>query len=133
MNPAAFRLASFCAGALILSACGSPLSGVRGCTDDFRFGLNVTVVDSVTNAPPASAVLIARSAAFVDSVGPQAPMQFVQNGPPVLLLSSAGEKPGTYDLTVRSPGYQDWIRTGVEVTADECHVVPVKLTARLQK
>jgi hypothetical protein len=133
MKPAAFRLASFCAGALILSACGSPLAGGRVCTEDFRYGLNVTVVDSVTNAPPASAVLIARSGAFVDSVGPRAPMQFVQNGPLVLLLSSAGERAGTYELTVRSPGYRDWTRTGVEVTEDECHVRPITLTARLQK
>jgi hypothetical protein len=133
MKPAAFRLASFCAGALILSACGSSLSGGRVCTEDFRYGLNVTVVDSVTNAPPASAVLIARSGAFVDSVGPRTPMQFVQNGPPVLLLSSAGERAGTYDLTVRSPGYRDWTRTGVEVTEDECHVRPITLSARLQK
>src|SRR5687767_10176086 len=49
MKPAAFRLASFCVGALIVSACSSPLSGGRVCTDDFRYGLNVTVVDSVTN------------------------------------------------------------------------------------
>jgi hypothetical protein len=60
-------------------------------------------------------------------------MQFVQNGPPVLLLSSAGERAGTYDLTIRSPGYRDWTRTGVEVTKDQCHVRPVTLTARLQK
>ena len=134
MKPAVFRLAWPCAGALVLSACsGSAFTGPVGCTDDFRYGLNVTVVDSVTNAPPASAVLIARSGAFVDSVGPRAPMQFVQNGPPVLLLSSAGERAGTYDLTIRSPGYRDWTRTGVEVTEDECHVRPITLTARLQK
>ena len=133
MTSSAFRLASFCAGAVILSACSNPLTdGIPVCTDDLRFGLRVTVVDSLTNAPPASAVLLARSGTVVDSVGPATPQPVVQNGPPVLLLFAAGERPGTYDLTVRSPGYRDWTRTGVQVTADECHVLPVEITARLQ-
>jgi hypothetical protein len=126
------RFGWFCAGAAALAGC-SPLTGIGVCTDDFRFGLNVTVVDSGTNAPPASAVLIARSGAFVDSVGPQTPVPMVQNGPPVLLLSAAGEMPGTYDLTVRSPGYRDWTQAGIRVTANECHVDPKKVTARLQR
>ena len=103
------------------------------CTADYRFGLTVTVVDSVTSAPPASAVLLARSGAFVDSVGPATPVVGSLNGPPVLVLSAAGERPGTYDLTVRAPGYRDWTRTGVEVTADECHVHGVPVTARLRQ
>ena len=127
-------IVSFCAGALVLSGCtGSPLAGIGACTDDFRYGLTVTVVDSATSDPPASALLIARSGAFVDSMGPVTPHPAVQNGPPVLLLVSAGERPGTYDLTVRSPGYRDWTRTGVEVTADECHVRRTEVTARLQR
>ena len=133
MTSIAFRLVSFCAGAVVLSACTSSLDGIPVCTDDFRHGLSVTVVDSVTSAPPASAVLIARSGAFVDSVGPATPHPVVQNGPPVLLLFSAGERAGTYDLTVRAPGYRDWTRNGVNVTEDECHVRLTEVTARLQQ
>jgi hypothetical protein len=132
MQTIAIRLVSFGIGALILSGCTAAPTGFV-CTDDFRFGLNVTVVDSVTGTPPASAVLIARDGAFVDSVGPATPHQLVLNGPPVLLLSTAGERPGTYDLTVRAAGYRDWARAGVAVTADECHVKQVAFTARLQR
>jgi len=129
MKTIAFRFLSL--GGLLLAGCG-PLTSVA-CTADFRYGLNVTIVDSVTSNPPASALLVARSGAFVDSVGPAAPQQWSPNGPPVLLLSAAGERPGTYDLTVRATGYRDWTRAGVKVTADECHVRGVEVTARLQR
>lgn len=102
------------------------------CTSDFRYGIRVTVVDSATGAPPPEATLLASSGAFRDSVGPREPLQLVRNGPPVLILSTAGERPGVYSVTVRSPGYREWTRSRITVTADECHVRPVGLTARLQ-
>lgn len=125
------RSLSLCAAALLAAGC-QPLTSSRNCTLDFRYGLNVTIVDSATGGPPTSAVLIARSGAFVDSVGPGTPMPVTLGGPPVLLLSTAGERPGTYDVTVRAQGYRDWARTGIRVTADECHVEPVAVTAHLQ-
>ena len=124
----------FFAGALLLSGCDSPLEeDFDVCTPNYVMGLNVDVVDSVTTAPPASALLIARSGAFVDSVGPLPSYQAWENGPFVLRLSAAGERAGTYDLTVRSPGYRDWTLMGVKVTADGCHVRPVAVTARLRR
>ncbi len=114
--------------AILATACTMPNDVV--CTAEFRYGLNITVVDSITVSPPASATLLVRSGTFADSVGPQAPFQFA---PPVLILSTAGERAGTYDVTIKSPGYRDWIRSGIEVTADVCHVHPVALTAKLQK
>ena len=129
----ASRLLCICAGALALGACRSSPSFYGGCTDVLVYGLNVTVVDSLTNAPPSSATLIAQSGTYVDSVGPQTPFIVGQQGQQQLLVSAAGERPGTYDLTVRSPGYLAWTRAGVQVTANDCHVDPVALTARLQK
>lgn len=82
------------------------------CTTDFRFGLLVTVVDSVTGQPTASAVLIARTSGAVDSVGPRGPLPTTQNGPPALVLNAAGERAGTYDLTVRSPAIEPGISPG---------------------
>lgn len=117
----------------LVSGCSVLPSDSRVCTAEFRFGLIVTVVDSLTASPPSSAVLIARSGAFVDSVGPYAPQPLVLNGPPVLILPTAGERAGTYDITVRAPGYRDWTRTSVRVTADECHVQPTGVTAKVQR
>ena len=48
-----------------------------------------------------------------------------------LILYAAVDRPGTYSVLVRSPGYSDWLRTTVDVTADACHVRTVTLTARL--
>lgn len=102
------------------------------CTTEARPGIIVTVVDSVTGDPPATATFIARSGAYVDSVmRSRAPI--VVNGSPVLLIGTAVERPGTYDIVVRSPGYREWTRTGVRVTGDQCHVHLTELTARLQR
>jgi len=129
MMNSAFRLLCACTCAFALGAC-SP-SFPLACTPNILFGVNVTVVDSLTDAPPSSARLIARSAAYVDSVEAQAPTPLVTGV--LLTLGAAPERAGTYDVTVRSPGYREWTRTGVQVTAEECHVHPVALTARLQK
>ncbi|MEO5580406.1 MAG: PEGA domain-containing protein [Gemmatimonadaceae bacterium] len=50
-----------------------------------------------------------------------------------VLLSLAYERAGTYTVTVTKPGYREWRRTGVQVGRDECHVITVPLTARLQQ
>jgi hypothetical protein len=125
-------IVSFCSVAFLLTGCGSAVFD-GPCTADYRYGLTVTVIDSVTGSPPASAVLLARSGAYADSVGPAAPQLSYENGPSVLRLSTAGERPGTYELTVRAAGYRDWTLTRVKVTGDECHVRPVAVTARLQR
>lgn len=133
MNSGFRRIVSRVLAAGLLSGCGVLPSDSRVCTADFRFGLVVTVVDSLTGGPPTSAVLIARSGTFVDSVGPFTPQPVVLNGPPVLNLPAAGERAGTYDLTVRAPGYRDWTRTSVRVTSDECHVRRTVVTARVRR
>lgn len=126
MNSASLLLCG-CAGALALGACDSPPMP-EACTPNILFGLQVTVVDSLTNGPPPSATLIARTAAAIDSVGPVPP-------DPIggwLVLNAAMEREGTYELTVRSPGYRTWTRTGVRVGKEGCHVRPVAVIARLR-
>ncbi|HUQ20098.1 MAG TPA: hypothetical protein VM099_10845 [Gemmatimonadaceae bacterium] len=118
--------------AALLQSCTSPFDGTI-CTDQFVYGLNVTVLDSITLSPPAKATLLARSGAFADSVGPRAPFPLSNGGPPMLILSTAGERAGVYDITVKAPGYRDWTKNAVTVTADVCHVNPVPVTAKLQQ
>jgi len=100
------------------------------CTANFVWGLQVSVQDSVTGAPAASgAELIAREGAYADT------SRFPANRPDLddLPLVGAGERAGTYTVTVRKAGFVDWERDGIVVTADECHVRPVHLSARLQR
>ena len=103
------------------------------CTEVFAFGLSVAVVDSVAGVPPDSALMVARSGSFVDSLGPIPAYTQIPDGKRTLVFVTAGERAGSYDLIVRSAGYRDWTRQGVVVTRDNCHVHPVSLTARLQR
>jgi len=102
------------------------------CLDNFVSGLEVRVQDSLTGAPAASgAMLIARDGAYADTavVPPGAA------NPDTWVLSVAGERPGTYTVTVSKDGYLTWQRTGVVVRMDQygCHPQTVELVALLQR
>ena len=116
-------------GMLAISACNlvsDPANGVV-CTRDFRYGLTVHVVDSLTNTSAAAgAKLVIREGTFVDSATTVFPGS-------TDALVSAGERAGTYTVTVSKAGYKDWVKAGVVITKDECHVIGVSLTAKLQK
>src|SRR4051812_16325185 len=124
---------SLCAGAALVAGC-ERLTTPVACTPNIIFGLRVDVVDSLTQAPPASAVLIARTGAFVDSVGSEASKPAGEGGPIYLRLPGAEERSGTYDLRARARGYRDGARPGVGVTREDgCHVRPTAVTARLRQ
>jgi hypothetical protein len=120
--------ATLCSILLASFGCsGSTTSTI--CTLELRAGLLVDVKDSLTNAGVASgASLVVREGSFKDSVA------FPSSRPDLdaLPLVAAGERAGTYQITVSKPGYATWTRSNVRVTKGECHVNPVRLTARLQ-
>lgn len=111
-----------------LAAVGcSELLSARGCSAVYIFAIQVYVQDSVSRAMTASgAQLIVRDGAYTDSVS------FNQPGTDSQPLEAAGERPGTYTVTVRKSGYQDWTRSNVQVSKGECHVQTVTLTSLLQ-
>ena len=75
------------------------------CTSSFLMGLHVSVQDSLTGAPAASgAMLIARDGAYSDT----ATVPFGNEDPDRGMLMAAGERPGTYIVTVRKDGYLTW-------------------------
>lgn len=119
--------------ALVASSCG--LVDPTICTSDFRFGLAVYVKDSSTGAWAASGARLFSDigGTSVDS-GTMFPTAFPANRPDLdsLPLGGAGERAGVYRVRVQKAGYVDWVRTGVRVTEDECHVRRTVLTARLQ-
>lgn len=106
------------AAPLLLAACAQqPVI----CTALYAYGLTVTVVD----APTGDSLRVAPAGVAHDGSWSET-MQVFGNH-----LLGAGERAGTYDITVTAPGYRAWDTTGVKVTADECHVRGVNLTARL--
>lgn len=54
-----------------------------------------------------------------------------ENPPRVVTLIGADERTGRYVVHVDADGYQAWDTTGVQVTADECHVRTARFTAAL--
>jgi hypothetical protein len=89
----------------------------------------VEVIDAETGAPAAQGVDgRVFDGSYSDSLQPQRSALGV-----VLSLSGAGERPGTYVIRLRRPGYQDWTMTHVRVTEDACHVRTRLLVARLQR
>lgn len=116
--------------AFVFGACDALDSPPVYCTDNFVWGLQVEVQDSVASAPSASgAQLIARDGAYADTASYPPSRPDLDNLP----LVAAGERAGTYTVTVTKAGFIDWERSNVVVTADECHVQPVALTARLRR
>jgi hypothetical protein len=112
-----------------MSCSGSPGSTSPVCTTEFRYGLSVYVKDSLTGAGIASgASLVARDGAFKDSVSQPGGRPDLN----VFPLLSAGERAGTYQISVSKPGYLPWSRSSVRITANECHVNPTSVTALLQ-
>ena len=110
----------------LLGCSSSPIDAV--CTLEFRYGLVVYVNDSLTNTPVASgSSLVARDGSYKDSVAYPAGRPELN----ALPLVSAGERAGTYQVTVTKPGNIPWSMNNVRVTANQCHVNEVKLTARL--
>jgi len=99
------------------------------CTANIVEGLNVAVRDSVTGiAAGRGAFVGAREGAYSEL------LQFLGAVIPTDSLTFVGatERAGTYLITVTKAGYLTWVRTGVKVVADECHVHPVTVDVRLQ-
>jgi hypothetical protein len=96
---------------------------------EFRYGLSVYVKDSLTGAAVASgASLVVRDGVFKDSVSHPSGRPELN----ALPLLTAGERAGTYQISVSKPGYLPWSRSNVRITANECHVNPASVTALLQ-
>lgn len=120
-------LVAWCSTLIGLAACSASTAPV--CTQEFRPGLAVYVNDSLTKAGSASgASLVVRDGNYKDSVAAPGARPDLNTFP----LFAAGERAGTYQVTVTKTGYAAWVKSDVRVTANQCHVNTVTLTALLQ-
>ena len=109
--------------------CGDILS-THSCTLELVSAINVQVRDSVSGSMIASgAQLFVRDGTYADSASHPANRPELDS----FSLKVAGERAGTYTVTVRKLSYRDWTRSNVQVTRDACHVIPANLTALLQR
>lgn len=95
----------------------------KDCTTEIRPTFIITVLDSKSgeNLAPDATVWV-RDDAFVDTLLAQ---------PREGVYEDFWERTGTYEVVAAHPDYLTWRQTGVEVKANECHVITRELTARL--
>ena len=86
------------------------------CTQEFVYGLNVTVRDDKDNTIITEGItVIARNGDYAEELT-------VPEGLDIFI--GAGERPGNYILEVTSDNYQPYISESIRVNADICHVIP---------
>lgn len=114
-------LGALIASSLVLTGCGSVKTpGYPGiCTAIAVSSLNVTVRDTATGAPVCDAGVIA-----------------IHDGVDLYSLRQTGdcryagpeERSGIFEVVATRSGYRAVRVTGVRVSRDECHVIPVAVT-----
>lgn len=132
MNPR-LVLAALVATAGVAVACWNPIEppdGATICTTEARAAVTVHVVDSISGPT----MMTGMSAQVRDGVYTDFSQTFFTN--PTSGIHTVGlafERKGTYTVTVKADGYKDWVKTGVVVGADLCHVIGVAVTAQMAK
>lgn len=103
-------VAVLCVGS---GGCGV-IIGPPVCTTEFVYGLNVTLTNA-DGQPVSGATVTLSEGAYVET------MEELSDGTYV----GAGERAGTYTLTVEAGAFEPVTIEGIFVDTNECHVIPV--------
>jgi hypothetical protein len=114
------------ATSLALVGCDNPTEP-RVCTAIAVDAIVVTVVDASSNQRICDAAVVAVDGSF------RAELRPFPGSPPECTYSGPTERAGTYEVRVSQPGYEPVSQTGIRVTADECHVIPVRVTIQMRR
>jgi hypothetical protein len=106
-------------------ACTTPTEPVV-CTAIAVDALVVTVVDASTGQRICDAKVVAVDGAFNEE------LRRFGSGQDCT-YSGATERRGVYEIRATKAGYDPAVQSGIRVTADVCHVIPVKVTLPLKK
>lgn len=110
---------------LLISSCEPNNEDPIFCTQEFVYGLNVTVNDASTGLPLAEGVVVKA----VDGTYQENLYNLVgQDG----TFYGAGERIGVYTITVTKEGYHTYTSSPIGVPANVCHVITQSLTVNLQ-
>ncbi|RLD28538.1 MAG: hypothetical protein DRI75_06435 [Bacteroidetes bacterium] len=106
-----------------LTTCMEDDNGII-CTEQFVYGLNVTVKNADTNAIITEGVTVtAREGDYEEEL---------MNTLGSVSFVGAGERAGNYIIEITSNDYQSYTSEVIVVDEDECHVIPQSLEALLQ-
>lgn len=94
------------------------------CTLNFVYGLQVNLVEKTTANPITGAVtVVAKEGNYEETL---------ENSDPNNPFFGAGERRGSYIITVTSDNYKTFVSEPVVVTGDQCHVTTVSKTIELE-
>lgn len=102
-------------------ACTNLVSDPIVCTAEFVYGVHITAVAASDGSP----VTFGLAGELSEGSYSEA-MAATGNE-----LVGAGERAGTYAATVDADGFETWTRSDIVVAENECHVIPVSITAEL--
>ncbi|NBL65453.1 hypothetical protein GV828_09605 [Flavobacterium sp. NST-5] len=105
--------------------CSNDDDNQRYCTEEFVFGLEVTVKNAETGANLQEGVTVVATDGNYSET-----LELAYYGLSTFL--GAGERRGNYTLTVTKAGFQTYVSQPINVTADECHVITERVTVELQ-
>ena len=108
---------------LFLLGCPAVMDPVI-CTEIFVFGLNVTITDGNGDSV-SGATLTLVEGDYTEIMMEIDPMG--QSG----VYVGAGERAGTYSLTIEADGFDTVTLDDIPIDADVCHVIPVELVLSL--
>ncbi len=98
---------------------GAPVDDIA-CTEIFVYGVNVTVTDADSGDPVLGATLTLTEDGFSETLIEMSDGAY----------AGAGERAGTYTLTVDANDFVSQTIENIVVTEDECHVIPVSRRSR---
>lgn len=115
--------------ALAFAGCSDPTEpDVIACTGQFVSGIVVEIIDENNGLFIAEGARGAvRDGAYLDSL---TAFEFTSTGV-MRSRQAAGERTGTFQVSVSHGGYEDWILENVKVEEDGCHVIPRRLRAAM--
>ena len=93
------------------------------CTEEFVYGINVTLIDSSTSNPITMDVDVKIEDGDFEEI------LMTLDG--IDAFFGAGERPGNYIITVTSSNYQTYISDSIAVFNDLCHVISETIEIQL--
>ena len=109
---------------MFLILCEDDSNDSVGCTEQFVYGLNITVKDANNNSALTDNItVIARDGEYEEQ------LMMIEESE---IFIGAGERSGNYIIKVTATGYQDFISEVIHLDANECHVIPEALEILLE-
>lgn len=109
---------------LLFNSCEENNDEIIICTLNYVYGLHINLVEKTTNNSITGTVNVVAKDGDYEEI--------LENANPNDSFFGAGERKGTYVITITSNNYKTYISEPIVVTGDECHVTTVSKTFELE-